>query len=68
MIIIHQKERHREKVLGPPPKILGPPLNLGPPPKFQISPGPPQILRDEIFRSPLKKGGAAAMLNAQPKS
>ena len=43
-----------------PPKILGPPLNLAPP-KFNFLLRSPQLFWSEIFRSPLKLGGAATM-------
>ena len=37
----------------PPPKILGPPLNLAPPPKFNLLLRfPHQLFCSEIFRSP----------------
>ena len=36
-----------------PPKILGPPLNLAPPPPNLIfCSGPPQLFWSEVFRSP----------------
>ena len=44
------------------PKILGPFLNLAPPQKNLIfCPGPLQLYRYEIFRSPLKLGEASTM-------
>ena len=44
-----------------PPKILGPPLNLAPPPPNLIfCSGPPQLFWSEILRSPLKLGGGGA--------
>ena len=47
--------------IGPPPKILGPPLNLVPP-KFNFLLGfPCQLFWSEIFMSPPKIRGAATM-------
>ena len=43
--------------IAPSPKILGPPLNLAPPPHLIFCSGPPQLFWSEIFRSPSKIGG-----------
>ena len=50
-------------IAPPPPKILGPPLNLDPPPLPDLifCSGPSQLFWSEIFRSPLKIRGAATM-------
>ena len=48
-----------------PPKILGHHLNLAPPPPPQnliFCSGSPKLFWSEIFRSPLKLGGAATTM------
>ena len=45
--------------IAPPPKILGPPLNLAPPPNLIFCSRSPQLIWPEIFSPPLppKIGG-----------